>query len=53
MVYMKNSFFRKIAFGLHPDNDVPNDPQGWAIKQVSKIPDYTWKGHVSQMVQIN
>ena len=41
---MKNSFFRKIAFGLHPDNDVPNDPQGWAINQVSKIPDYTWKG---------
>ena len=44
ILIMKNSFFRKIAFGLHPDKDIPDDPQGWAINQVSIIPDYTWKG---------
>ena len=43
---MKNSFFRKIAFGLNLDDDIPDDPLGWAIKQVSNIPDYTWKGNV-------
>jgi hypothetical protein len=34
---MKNSFFRKIAFGLNLDDDIPDDPLGWAIKQISNI----------------
>ena len=30
---MKN-FFRKVAFGLKPDEKTPSDPLTWAQKQV-------------------
>ena len=40
---MKN-FFRKVAFGLKPDEKVPSDPLTWAQKQVETIPEYNWKG---------
>ena len=40
---MKN-FFRKVAFGLKPDEKVPSDPLVWAQKQVETIPEYNWKG---------
>ena len=40
---MKN-FFRKVAFGLKPDEQIPSDPLNWAQKQVETIPDLNWKG---------
>ena len=40
---MKN-FFRKVAFGLKPDEKEPSDPLVWAQKQVESIPEYNWKG---------
>ena len=40
---MRN-FFRKVAFGLKPDEQIPSDPLNWAQKQVEKIPDLNWKG---------
>ena len=40
---MKN-FFRKVAFGLKPDEKAPSDPLVWAQKQVETIPEYNWKG---------
>ena len=40
---MKN-FFRKVAFGLKPDEQIPSDPLTWAQKQVETIPDLNWKG---------
>ena len=40
---MKN-FFRKIAFGLKPDEEIPADPLSWAQKQVEAIPELNWKG---------
>ena len=40
---MKN-FFRKVAFGLKPDEKAPSDPLVWAQKQVESIPEYNWKG---------
>ena len=43
---MKNSFFRKIGFGLKTSQEIPNNPVEWAINQVSKKPDYTWKGNI-------
>ena len=40
---MKN-FFRKVAFGLKPDEKAPSDPLVWAQKQVEIIPEFNWKG---------
>jgi uncharacterized protein (DUF1800 family) len=40
---MKN-FFRKVAFGLKPDEKAPSDPLTWAQKQVETIPELNWKG---------
>ena len=40
---MKN-FFRKVAFGLKPDEQVPSDPLTWAQKQVEIVPKLNWKG---------
>ena len=40
---MKN-FFRKVAFGLKPDEKIPSDPLAWAQKQVETIPELNWKG---------
>ena len=40
---MKN-FYRKVAFGLKPDEKIPSDPLAWAQKQVETIPELNWKG---------
>jgi uncharacterized protein (DUF1800 family) len=40
---MKN-FFRKVAFGLKPDEKEPSDPLVWAQKQVETIPEFSWNG---------
>ena len=40
---MKN-FFRKVAFGLKPEEKPPSDPLTWAQKQVETIPELNWKG---------
>ena len=40
---MKN-FFRKVAFGLKPEEKAPSDPLTWAQKQVESIPELNWKG---------
>ena len=40
---MKN-FFRKVAFGLKPEEKAPSDPLTWAQKQVETIPELNWKG---------
>jgi uncharacterized protein (DUF1800 family) len=38
------SFYRKVAFGLKPDEKEPSDPLLWAQKQVETIPEFNWKG---------
>ncbi len=40
---MKN-FFRKVAFGLKPEEKIPSDPLTWAQKQVETLPELNWKG---------
>ncbi len=40
---MKN-FFRKVAFGLKPEEKAPSDPLTWAQKQVETIPELNWTG---------
>ena len=40
---MKN-FFRKVAFGIGPNEQVPSDPLNWALNQLDDIPELSWKG---------
>ncbi len=43
---MKN-FFRKIAFGIGPNEEIPSDPLTWATSQITdKISDLSWKGKI-------
>ena len=42
---MKN-FFRKVAFGIGPNEEVPSDPLKWALNQLDDVPDLTWKGRI-------
>ena len=42
---MKN-FFRKVAFGLGPDDKTPSDPLKWATNQLNDIPEFSWKGKI-------
>ena len=40
---MKN-FFRKVAFGIGPNENVPSDPLQWAKEQLNDVPQFSWKG---------
>ncbi len=42
---MKN-FFRKVAFGIGPNEDVPSDPLKWALDQLDEVPNLSWKGKI-------
>ena len=42
---MKN-FFRKVAFGIGINDQVPSDPLSWALKQVDEVPELSWKGKI-------
>ena len=42
---MKN-FFRKVAFGIGPNEDVPSDPLKWALHQLGEVPDLSWNGKI-------
>ena len=48
---MKN-FFRKVAFGVGPNEKVPSDPLAWAIKQVDDIPKLSWQGKIYSEKQL-
>ena len=38
---MKN-FFRKVAFGIGPEEKIPSDPLNWATSQITdKIPNFS------------
>ena len=42
---MKN-FFRKVGFGLGPNDQIPNDPLKWALDQFNEIPEVAWTGKI-------
>ena len=42
---MKN-FFRKVAFGIGANDQVPSDPLNWALIQVDEVPELSWKGKI-------
>ena len=39
-----NSFYRKVAFGIRPGKDLPNDPITWSNNQLNLVPDLSWSG---------
>ena len=43
---MKRDFFRKIGFGLAPNDDIPSDPIAWAERQVEMPAKLTWPGKI-------
>ena len=43
---MKN-FFRKVAYGIGPNDNTPSDPLKWALNQLDDVPDLSWKGKTS------
>ena len=52
---MKN-FFRKVAFGIGTNEEVPSDPLNWALNQLDDVPDLTWKGKIpsgKEMIEIH
>ena len=43
---MKN-FFRKVAFGIGPEEKIPSDPLNWATSQITdKIPNFSYTGKI-------
>ncbi|NBR03183.1 MAG: DUF1800 family protein [Alphaproteobacteria bacterium] len=43
---MKKDFFRKMGFGLGPDETLPEDPVAWAEAQVETVPPLVWDGDI-------
>jgi len=43
---MKLDFFRKIGFGLAPDEEIPSDTIAWVERQVEKPAKLTWPGQI-------
>ena len=39
---MKKNFFRKVGFGIGPNEHVPVNPIDWAQSQVDKVPPLVW-----------
>ena len=46
---MKKSFFRKVAFGLSPNDTTPKDPLAWAQSQFDSIPEILWPNEVESL----
>tara|TARA_B100001939_G_C16924975_1_gene611162 strand:+ start:297 stop:1730 length:1434 start_codon:yes stop_codon:yes gene_type:complete len=40
------SFFRKVAFGLGPNDNIPSNPLEWALNQLDEIPEFTYNGKI-------
>ena len=52
---MARSFFRKVGFGLRPDEAIPADPLGWAQAQLESAAPIIWPGRLyseQEMLQI-
>ena len=42
---MRN-FFRKVGYGIGPNEQAPSDPLKWALDQVNDVPELSWKGKI-------
>jgi len=43
---MARNFYRKVAFGIAPGQQVPDAPLNWAQNQVEAVPKLPWRGAV-------
>ncbi|MDP6784926.1 MAG: DUF1800 family protein, partial [Alphaproteobacteria bacterium] len=43
---MYESFYRKVSFGLGPEDTVPSDPLKWARNQLDEVPPFIWGGKI-------
>ena len=43
---VKKNYFRKVAFGLGPRDEVPSEPVAWAQAQVESVPSIDWDGPI-------
>lgn len=39
---IKKNFFRKVGFGIGPNENIPEDPIIWSQKQVNAAPPIIW-----------
>ena len=42
---MRN-FFRKVGFGISPDEKIPSDPLKWDLNQLDEVPPFSWQGNI-------
>ena len=40
------SFFRKVSFGIGPNEQIPSDPLNWALNQIDELPELSWNGKI-------
>ena len=43
---MSLKFYRRVAFGLSPNDKQDKDPLNWALSQLNSIPDLLWPGTI-------
>ena len=43
---MSLKFYRRVAFGLSPNEKQDKDPLNWALSQLNTIPDLLWPGSI-------
>ena len=43
---MSLNFYRRVAFGLSPQDERPQEPLSWALNQLKSVPDFLWKGSI-------
>ena len=41
---MSLKFYRRVAFGLSPNDKLDKDPLNWALNQLDTIPNLSWPG---------
>ena len=43
---MSLKFYRRVAFGLSPNDKQDKDPLNWALSQLNSVPDLLWPGSI-------
>ena len=43
---MKKNFFRKVAFGLSPNEKINEDPLNWAKQQFDTVPKFVCEKNI-------
>ena len=49
---MNKSFYRKVAFGLGVEENIPDNPVDWAIEQIKTLPELNWKGPIYSLKEM-